>query len=1084
MHLRSVPLLACVLSAVLLAAESVRVPVGDRDPRALPGPKDVLYAAPYEANYAYGPRGAELGALRANATAAASSTWGVRWDDAFLANLPAKTAFQAAVDIWANIISSPVPIRVDATFGPLGTGVLGSAGPTALCTTGAGLPDTLYAAALADKLAGTPFCANTLPVTDPMRGRYEIAARFNGNFADWDFGTSGTGVPGKYNFMTVVLHELGHGLGFYGSFRSSGGIGSMLNTIPDIYDRFAVTGAGAALLSLAIPSATLGMQLVSNNTFFNGSNAKAANGNQNARLETHDFAFYGFPGTNVFVPGSSYSHLDDVEYSSSPNGLQTWQLASNEVYTDPGPVMRGVLQDLGWAFSNTVCPYTLSARSTNAPAAGGTASVTVTAGTGCAWTAVSNSAFVTITEGANGSGNGTVTYSVAANGPTQRTLTLTIAQTTFSIVQAGTDTAPTMSLDKASLQFAATSNGAAFVQQTSAQTVRLLQSGPGTVTWTATPNVPWITVTPANGTGAATLEIGVKFDQSVAGVGTSIGAVTLVLTGASNSAGPINVGLATIANGGSTGPFGSFDSPNDHATGVTGSIAVSGWALDDVGIVSVKVYRDPVTGEGSDLVFIGDGVFVEGARPDVAAIFPSLPRSSQAGWGYLMLTNFLPNQGTGTYRLTVIATDVEGRTTTLGVRTITCANATSIRPFGAIDRPRQGEVVSGPSFPNYGWALARGDIGAAPPDGGTVTAFVDGAPIGSPAGWTPRDDLTAFFPAGTYPNVGHSNAVIGLNTTAMTNGVHTIFWIVTASNLEQDGIGSRFFSVANSNLMADPTDSQSLRLDAPPLLVPERRSSRLSLVDEVNAAPLEGEATSGRRGFNLRAPLQSYAVTGGRATVRGEELDRIELQLGAAGYTGYQRVGAGLGPLPIGSRLDEETGTFTWGVGVGFLYDYDLVFVRWVDGRAVGRREIRITLARKHSGLVGTQVTIDTPAADATVDHAFLIGGWAADLDETAGTGVDTLHVWAYPRSTCHGATCDTCDGARCDAIFLGATAYGGERADVVAIFGDQFRKSGYGLIVDSLPAGTYDLAVFAWSTVKGGFVPAKVVRVTVKAPR
>jgi hypothetical protein len=118
------------------------------------------------------------------------------------------------------------------------------------------------------------------------------------------------------------------------------------------------------------------------------------------------------------------------------------------------------------------------------------------------------------------------------------------------------------------------------------------------------------------------------------------------------------------------------------------------------------------------------------------------------------------------------------------------------------------------------------------------------------------------------------------------------------------------------------------------------------------------------------------------------------------------------------------------------------------------------------------------------VDHAFLIGGWAADLDETAGTGVDTLHVWAYPRSTCHGATCDTCDGARCDAIFLGATAYGGERADVVAIFGDQFRKSGYGLIVDSLPAGTYDLAVFAWSTVKGGFVPAKVVRVTVKAPR
>jgi hypothetical protein len=51
----------------------------------------------------------------------------------------------------------------------------------------------------------------------------------------------------------------------------------------------------------------------------------------------------------------------------------------------------------------------------------------------------------------------------------------------------------------------------------------------------------------------------------------------------------------------------------------------------------------------------------------------------------------------------------------------------------------------------------------------------------------------------------------------------------------------------------------------------------------------------------------------------------------------------------------------------------------------------------------------------------------------------------------------------------------------VAAIFGPQFTKSGYGLIVDSLSPGTYDLAVFAWSTVQGRFVPAKVVRVTVR---
>jgi hypothetical protein len=113
-------------------------------------------------------------------------------------------------------------------------------------------------------------------------------------------------------------------------------------------------------------------------------------------------------------------------------------------------------------------------------------------------------------------------------------------------------------------------------------------------------------------------------------------------------------------------------------------------------------------------------------------------------------------------------------------------------------------------------------------------------------------------------------------------------------------------------------------------------------------------------------------------------------------------------------------------------------------------------------------VVIDKPAPDATVEGSFLVAGWAADLDERAGTGVDTLHVWAYPI---HNPA---------DPIFLGATTYGGERPDVGAIFGPQFTPSGYGLIVESLPPGTYDLAVFAWSTVQGRFVPAKVVRITV----
>ena len=234
-----------------------------------------------------------------------------------------------------------------------------------------------------------------------------------------------------------------------------------------------------------------------------------------------------------------------------------------------------------------------------------------------------------------------------------------------------------------------------------------------------------------------------------------------------------------------------------------------------------------------------------------------------------------------------------------------------------------------------------------------------------------------------------------------------------------------------------------------------------------DASPFAG-AVLVRRGFDLTAsPLMFSNGT----TVHAEELDRIEVRLGVPGYSGYVRTGDGLAPLPIGSRLDIETGVFTWGVGVGFLRDFDLVFVRWLGNQAADRVEMRVAIGSRQTNHAGTQVTIDTPAPGATVGRSFLLGGWAADLDAVAGTGVETLHVWAYPVSADHTAA----------PIFLGATVYGGRRPDVASIFGSRYRDSGFGLEVDALPPGTYDLAVFAWSTVTEGFAPAKVVRVVVR---
>src|SRR5205085_4413034 len=68
-------------------------------------------------------------------------------------------------------------------------------------------------------------------------------------------------------------------------------------------------------------------------------------------------------------------------------------------------------------------------------AEGGTATATVTAGTGCAWTSTSSGSFITFSQGATGSGNGSVQFTVAANTGAERIATVTIAGTAVTITQ-------------------------------------------------------------------------------------------------------------------------------------------------------------------------------------------------------------------------------------------------------------------------------------------------------------------------------------------------------------------------------------------------------------------------------------------------------------------------------------------------------------------------------------------------------------------------------------------------------------------------------------------------------------------------
>jgi hypothetical protein len=263
----------------------------------------------------------------------------------------------------------------------------------------------------------------------------------------------------------------------------------------------------------------------------------------------------------------------------------------------------------------------------------------------------------------------------------------------------------------------------------------------------------------------------------------------------------------------------------------------------------------------------------------------------------------------------------------------------------------------------------------------------------------------------------------------------------------------------------------------PALLQPARGTAAqsgltASLADAVAAAGADPAPIYVRTGFSRGEPFHAFAA-GAPVTVYGEEMDRFEVRVSGLSsreqLTGYTRAGSELRPLPIGSHLDQRTGTFTWHPGPGFLGAYDLSFVRWTDDGRTTRRDVRVVINPAARSRVGPQVLIDAPAANAIVTQPFMLGGWAADRDAAWGTGIETLHVWAYPV------------GRSGPPIFAGATAYGGPRPDVAALLGERFRHSGYGMIVEALPPGTYDLAVFAWSTSAGDFLPAKLVRVTVR---
>ncbi|WP_143434903.1 T9SS type A sorting domain-containing protein [Hymenobacter roseosalivarius] len=266
----------------------------------------------------------------------------------------ARAAFQKAVDIWQSQLFSPVVIRVEARWEPLAEGVLGAAGTTQIYRNLPGAPKSniWYPAALAEKIAG-----QDLNGTNP-----DISAEFNSDI-NWYFGLEGIPPTGSYDLVSVVLHELGHGLGFIAAASytdpppATGAVASLNSSgFPWVFSTYIENGPGVRLAGNRLfpsPSTALADQFTSDDLYFGSPLVNAVTNNQRARLHAPP----------RFSSGSSISHLNEASYrAGDPNSLMTPRIGAAEAIQNPGPITLKMFDEMGWF--NTAIRHNPSLRDT------------------------------------------------------------------------------------------------------------------------------------------------------------------------------------------------------------------------------------------------------------------------------------------------------------------------------------------------------------------------------------------------------------------------------------------------------------------------------------------------------------------------------------------------------------------------------------------------------------------------------------------------------------------------------------------------------------------------------------------------
>ncbi len=541
-----------------------------------------------------------------------------------------------------------------------------------------------------------------------------------------------------------------------------------------------------------------------------------------------------------------------------------------------------------------------------------------------------------------GSGwSGTVTPSLGgyAFNPSSRTYTGVTANITNQDYVFNSSGTPFISLTPLFMNFGVDTAGTA----NSSQVLQVNNSGGGIMNWTLEADQAWLACTPGTGTGDGRVTVSV--DPAGLAAGVYSGNLTVTCDDAFNSPRTVPVSLKVLAS--TESPFGTFATPLQGET-YSGSVALTGWALDDIGVERLEIHHK----KGSSMVYVGDAVFIEGARSDIEILYPGYPNNHKAGWGYMLLTHALPNGGNGTYTLYARAVDVEGHVTTWS-KAIQVNNNQSAEPFGTIDTPAQGAAVSGSDYVNWGWVLTPLP-NTVPVDGSTINVWVDGVMLGNPVYNLYRSDIASMFPG--YNNSDGAVGYFSLDTTAYANGVHSIYWTAADDAGNSAGIGSRFFTIANTagveggvqEISASPNQVRPLpiaqyaaplnvALHAPVLVKQGYRSTSPPQVFYPNNEGLISLAMS--PGGRLELQLTAAPSVPGPGSHLKESFHR-----GPGGFSGFQVVGNRLRRLPLGSTFDAAKGIFYWQPGPGFAGEYRLVFIIRTPEGALERKDVAVKI--------------------------------------------------------------------------------------------------------------------------------------------